>query len=99
VTIYGESAGSASCHAHICAGVPLFKRAILQSGCLADCLGPLPVDSPRTQGDFNKLVKRFKLQDKDDQGKVEALRALPTEELIAALEEIGYVSSLESSNL
>jgi hypothetical protein len=59
----------------------------------------MPVDSARTQGDFNKLVKRFKLEGKDDQGKVDALRALPTEELTAALEEIGYIFSSESSNV
>lgn len=52
------------------------------------------VNSDRTQGDFNKLVKRFKLEDKDDQGKVDALRALPMQELIDGLEEIGYAYCL-----
>jgi carboxylesterase type B len=81
VTIYGESAGSASVHAHVVAGVPLFSRAIMQSGVLADSLGPADLDNYRTQGDFDRLVKKFGLEDKDDQGKVDGLRALPYEEL------------------
>jgi carboxylesterase type B len=90
VTIYGESAGSASVHAQIVAGKPLFQRAILQSGVLADTLGPAQLQGPRTQGDFDMLVKKFGLEDKDDQGKVDALRALPMEDLINAIPEVGY---------
>jgi carboxylesterase type B len=91
VTIYGESAGSASVHAQIIAGKPLFQRAILQSGLLADCLGPLSVDNRRMQGDFDMLVKKFGFQDLDDQGKVDALRALPMEDLINSVSDVGYV--------
>ena len=68
----------------------------MQSGVLADCLGPLPVGGSRSQGDFDLLVKKFGLEDKDDQGKVEGLRNLPMEDLINAIEELGY---LPSSNL
>jgi carboxylesterase type B len=90
VTIYGESAGSASVHAQLLAEKPLFSRAIMQSGVLADCLGPLQVGGSRSQGDFDLLVKKFGLEDKDDQGKVEGLRNLPMEDLINAIEELGY---------
>jgi len=92
VTIYGESAGSASVHSQILAGKPLFSRAIMQSGVLADCLGPMKVDGSRSQGDFDFLVKKFGLEDKDDQGKVDGLRNLPMEDLINAIEELGYLS-------
>lgn len=90
ITIFGESAGSASVHAHICAGKPLFDRAILQSGVLAGTLGPARLGNSRTQGDFDILVKKFGLEGKDDQGKVDALRALPMEDLIKSIPDIGY---------
>jgi len=89
VTIFGESAGSCSVHSHIVSGKPLFSRAIMQSGVLADCLGPVALDSPRAQGLFDKLVKRYGLEDKDDQGKVDGLRALPMQELIKVCTEMG----------
>lgn len=90
VTIFGESAGSASVHAQILSGKPLFSRAILQSGVLADCLGPMSVGGARSQGDFDYLVKKFGFEDKDDQGKVDALRALPMEKLIESINDIGF---------
>jgi carboxylesterase type B len=99
VTIYGESAGSTSVHSHVLAGKPLFSRAILQSGVLADCLGPMPVEGSRTQGDFDLLVKKFGLEDKDDQGKVDGLRNLPMEDLINAIGEVGYLPLLKSANI
>jgi len=89
VTIFGESAGSASVHAHIVAGKPLFTSGIMQSGVLAECLGPMPLDNFRVQGDFDRLVERYGLQDKDDQGKVDGLRAVPMDELINAVAEMG----------
>jgi carboxylesterase type B len=90
VTIFGESAGSCSVHAHIVAGKPLFARGIMQSGVLAECLGPLPLDHFRAQGDFDKLVQRFGLKEKDDQGKVDGLRAVPMDDLAKAVTELGY---------
>lgn len=90
VTIYGESAGSSSVHSHIVAGKPLFSRAIMQSGILADCLGPAKLDGARTQGDFDRLVRRFGLEGKDGQGKVDGIRAVPYKELVQAIEELGY---------
>jgi len=64
----------------------------MQSGVLADCLGPMQVKGWRTQGDFDLLVKKFGLEDKDDQGKVDGLRSLPMEDLISAIEDVGYLS-------
>jgi carboxylesterase type B len=90
VTIYGESAGSLSVHSHLLAGKPLFSRAIMQSGCLSGSFGPASVNGPRTQGDFDMLVKKFGLEDKDDQGKVDGLRALDWKELVDAIADIGY---------
>jgi carboxylesterase type B len=92
VTIFGESAGSGSVHAQIVAGKPLFSRAILQSGVLADCLGLGKVSGARAQGDFDYLVKKFGLQNKDDQGKVDGLRAVPMEQLIESINDQGCVS-------
>jgi hypothetical protein len=43
------------------------------------------------QGDFDMLVKKFGFQDLDDQGKVDALRALPMEDLINSVSDVGYV--------
>ena len=93
VTIYGESAGSASVHSHIVAGKPLFKRAIMQSGVLADCIGPQPLDSRRAQGDFDGLVEKFGLQGKSDQEKIEGLRAIPWDVLAKSVLEMGYISA------
>jgi len=64
----------------------------MQSGVLAECLGPMPVDSFRSQGDFDRLVERFDLGGKSDQEKVDALRALPMDELIKVTSELGYGS-------
>jgi carboxylesterase type B len=90
ITIYGESAGGASVHAHIVAGKPVFARAILQSGALANSpMGPAPVSGIRSQGDFDSLVSIFGLEDKDDQGKVDGLRKVPANELINAISIIG----------
>ena len=91
MTIFGESAGSTSVHSQLVAGKPLFSRAIMQSGCLADCLGPAQIDEARSQGNFDKLVRRFGLEYKDDQGKVDGLRALPYQELVEAISELGYI--------
>ena len=99
VTIYGESAGSISTHAHIIAGVPLFSRAIMQSGCLVDMMGPAAVDGARSQGDFDMLVKKFGLEDKDDQEKVEALRAAPMEDLINVINDLGCAFMLVTFSL
>jgi len=54
---------------------------------MADCLGPLDLDSPRAQGDFDRLVKLFGLEDKDDQGKVDGLRAVPYEKFVAEIKD------------
>jgi carboxylesterase type B len=85
-----ENIGGVAVHAHLMAGVPLFSRAIMQSGCLADCMGPVTVNGPRTQGDFDMLVKRFGLEDRDDQGKVDGLRAVSIEDLLQVLGELEY---------
>lgn len=78
-----------SVHSHLLAGKPLFSRVIMQSGVLGGCFGPASVDGPRSQGDFDKLVKKFGLEDKDDQGKVDGLRAIDWKELVNAISDIG----------
>jgi hypothetical protein len=62
----------------------------MQSGVLAGTLGPAQLQESRTQGDFDMLVKKFGLENKDDQGKVDALRALPMLDLINAISDVGY---------
>lgn len=62
----------------------------MESGVLADCLGPAKLEGAHCQGDFNRLVKKFGLEDKDDQGKVEGLRAVPYKELVGAIADLGY---------
>jgi len=96
VTIYGESAGSISVNAHIAAGLPLFQQAILQSGVIGTTLGPKPIDREKSQRDFDLLCKRFGLDDKDDQGKVDGLRAVPTDDLIEAIDGLGHSPSLHN---
>ena len=64
----------------------------MQSGLLADILGPAPVSGPRGQGLFDILVKKFGLEDKDDQGKVDGLRVIPWQDLVKVIADLGYVS-------
>lgn len=94
ITIFGESAGSASVHAHVIAGKDVFSRAIMQSGALADALGVDTVSGIRSQGDFDSLVKIFGLEDKDDQGKVDGLRQISTEKILEAISILSGYSLL-----
>ncbi|XP_030759751.1 esterase B1-like [Sitophilus oryzae] len=87
VTIFGESAGSASVHAHVLspASRGLFHRAILQSGC---CLNSWFWGS---KDNARNLVKLLGKDAKNDKEALEILKAAPALDIFNAQEKMGDV--------
>lgn len=81
ITLFGESAGSASVHNHLLHGKALFDRAICQSG-VANTMGPLPLNSHLHQGAYDALKKQLKVKD------LKELRSVPPAELVDAAKEL-----------
>ncbi|KAH6675976.1 Carboxylesterase [Halenospora varia] len=80
VTIYGTSAGGASCHYQAISKERKFKRAILSSGTLIG-IGPVPVEA--LQSNFDELAKKLKYKEGDGDI-VRFLQSKPVEELLSA---------------
>ncbi|CAK7236589.1 hypothetical protein SCUCBS95973_009658 [Sporothrix curviconia] len=96
VTLFGQSAGGVSTHAHLLRGEPLFSSAILQSGLLRTC-GVLSVSE--WQALFDKMLAATGVSVErggDGEGsvsvsscqKVEALAAVPVDVLVAAMQSV-----------
>ena len=84
VTIFGESAGSASCNAHMVAptSANLFKRAILESGTITMVSAfPLEFQDQLYQG----LLKTFNVTGSTAAERVEAFQKVPLEEIFQAI--------------
>lgn len=82
MTAFAESAGSISLTLHMCSNLPLFKRAILQSGNVAS--NTPPADLQEKEEDYLRLLDYCGI-DKDDQNRLEKLRQVPAEKLVAAV--------------
>lgn len=92
VTIFGESAGSASVHALILSPMAkgLFHRAIMQSGCV---LNAWAIGSSASK----ELQKYFNV--KNDEELLALMRQLPVEKLIEAQDALHDVSTILISSL
>lgn len=88
VTIFGESAGSASVNYHLLSpsSKGLFHKAILQSGCV---LNPWSELHPKS----HDILKYLNLANKSQSEIMETLRKIPVIELIEAQTKLHHVSS------
>ncbi|KAG5795627.1 hypothetical protein H9Q69_005306 [Fusarium xylarioides] len=83
-TALGESAGSSSLAFHLSSNVPLFNRAILQSG-TASAISPKPLASKEEE--YEALLS-FCGINVDDPQRLEKLRAVPTATIVEAASSI-----------
>jgi carboxylesterase type B len=94
ITLGGQSAGAASTHTHTLAAAlkpktPLFRRSIFQSGSLG-CLGPAPLSEANTNWD--RLCQHLGFEKEGPISRLESLRTLPTEELLRAQIDLGWMA-------
>ncbi|CZR63734.1 uncharacterized protein PAC_13631 [Phialocephala subalpina] len=94
ITLGGQSAGAASTHTHTLAAkqkpdTPLFRRSIFQSGSLG-CIGPSPLSEANET--WEKLCQHFAIEKDSQISRLERLRTLPTEELMRAQKELGWMA-------
>ncbi|KAM5342219.1 hypothetical protein ACJ41O_015250 [Fusarium nematophilum] len=80
ITAFGESAGSASLCFHLSSNVPLFNRAILQSGTAA-AISPNPLS--KKEEEYQALLT-FCGINQDDPQRLEKLRAVPAAKIVDA---------------
>ena len=104
ITLGGQSAGGCSVHAHLLDAIsspelPLFKRAIIQSGTLTSAsIGPTPIEECDKRWDT--LCAHLKLRDLPKREQLESLRTIKAQDLIKAGEELGWmVFFLASDNV
>lgn len=91
VTLFGQSAGGVSTHAHLLRGEPLFSSAILQSGLLRTC-GILSVDEFQIL--FEKMLTELgiPLEGLSSAERVQRLAAVPVDKLTAAMQAVFLIS-------
>lgn len=89
VTIFGNSAGGASVHAHILspASKGLFHKAIMQSGCVLNSFFWGSKDNAV------QLAKKAGFNPSSQKEALEILKRIPAEEIFAAQEKIYDVST------
>lgn len=92
ITIGGQSAGASSVHAHVLdatavGGVPLFRRAIMESGAVGT-LGPNSLDSAASN--FDRVAEALQVSGLDDNEKVARLRSLPAGQLLETGMNLGW---------
>ncbi|KAI1029101.1 hypothetical protein LB504_012970 [Fusarium proliferatum] len=84
ITAFGESAGSSSLAFHLSSNVPLFDRAILQSG-TASAISPKPLANKEEE--YHALLDFCGIS-VDDPQRLEKLRAVPTDKIVEAASSI-----------
>ncbi|RKL12944.1 hypothetical protein BFJ70_g16032 [Fusarium oxysporum] len=84
ITAFGESAGSSSLAFHLSSNVPLFDRAILQSG-TASAISPKPLANKEEE--YQALLSFCGIS-VDDYQRLEKLRAVPTARIVEAASSI-----------
>ncbi|RKK27582.1 hypothetical protein BFJ66_g16591 [Fusarium oxysporum f. sp. cepae] len=84
ITAFGESAGSSSLAFHLSSNVPLFDRAILQSG-TASAISPKPLANKEEE--YQALLSFCGIS-VDDPQRLEKLRAVPTAKIVEAASSI-----------
>ena len=84
VTLFGESAGSASVNAHMVAKTSekLFSRAILESGTIS-MVSALPVEAQN--GIYEGLLKQFNITGSTGKERLAAFRKIPLEDIFKAI--------------
>jgi carboxylesterase type B len=104
ITLGGQSAGGCSVNTHILEGrsssmLPLFRRAIIQSGAFTSVgIGPVPLEECEKR--WNSLCDYFGIKDQPGNQQVELLRRMPAEDLIKAGGDLGWmIFFLASDNL
>jgi len=80
ITAFGESAGAVSLHMHSCSDVPLFNKAVFQSGS-ASALGALPLEAHDEA--YRQLLAHFGFATGlSRQEALAAIRKIPIDEII-----------------
>jgi carboxylesterase type B len=85
LTAFGESAGSVSLALHLTTSVPLFNRAILQSGTIATVP---PVDLKHKEAEYRALLKYCGIAENDPE-RLRKLREVPCKKLVEAIDPLG----------
>jgi carboxylesterase type B len=81
VLIFGESAGGASCNAHMVSPLSknLFKRAIMESGSIT-MVSAFPLEAQ--EGFYQQVLKMFNIEGATAKERVEALRKIPLDQVL-----------------
>ncbi|KAB5546911.1 Alpha/Beta hydrolase protein [Coniochaeta sp. 2T2.1] len=85
ITAFGESAGSVSLCLHMCSTVPLFRRAVLQSGTPAG--NPPPSDLAVKEKQYMRLLEYCGIETTDPR-RLNKLRSVAIETLVAAIADL-----------
>ncbi|RFU34812.1 hypothetical protein B7463_g1562, partial [Scytalidium lignicola] len=85
ITAFGESAGSVSIAMHMCSDVPLFNRAILQSGTTATVP---PVTAKEKEAEYKALLTFLGIS-YDDKERLKKLRSVSSQRLVDAINGVG----------
>ncbi|KAH8813305.1 Alpha/Beta hydrolase protein [Xylogone sp. PMI_703] len=85
ITAFGESAGSVSIAMHMSSDLPLFNRAILQSGTTATVCGG---NAKEKEAEYKALLKYLQI-DYNDKHRLEKLRSVPSQRLVDAINDVG----------
>lgn len=93
ITISGQSAGGVSVHVHVLeaklsAAMPLFRRAIIQSGALGTT-GPVSFD--KAESHWDTLCQQLNMANRNGSS-LAPMRSVSTQDLMKACYDLGYIS-------
>jgi len=95
ITLGGQSAGGCSVHIHVLEAkssskLPLFKRAIVQSGAFTSVgIGPVPIEVCENR--WKALSDYFAMNNETETRRMELLREMPATSLVKAGEDLGWM--------